>query len=129
MGYASVRRVCVAPAQELVYDANEWNPHLPGTIEAFFVTKTDRVHDSAPTVDRHRSFLQHYRLSAEDVPLLTFDPTNWESPFDRFLPAHASSSQGRVSPCPDWCKTWHCDGAQWCRRGAIPAPCQNCKKA
>jgi len=113
---------------ELVYDSFEWNRNLPNTIEAFFVTRTDVVHDVQNTVNRHRAFLRRYGLTDDDVPLLTFNPTNWDRPFDRFLPQLVTGHAGPLSPCPSWCATWHCDGSRWCRgTGAIPAPCQNCK--
>ena len=41
---ARVRLVPFAD-NELVYDSFEWNRNLPNTIEAFFVTRTDVVHD------------------------------------------------------------------------------------
>ena len=60
-----------------------WTAHLPLTIEAFFrsddhgkARRNDHVAD-----EQHRKFLQTYGLTAEQVPLLDFDPHDWERPF------------------------------------------------
>ena len=79
---------------------------------------------------QHKAFLKLYGLTNEDVPLLTFDPNDWDYPFS--VPgqdkdeAHAADKLF-LPPCPEWCATWHCDGAAWCNGGQIPAPCQHCK--
>ena len=31
--------------------------------------------------DQHAKFLEEYGLSKENVPLMLFDPRNWETPF------------------------------------------------
>ena len=69
-----------------MYGASEWNARLPATDEAFFIVKTDVLHNSGPTIELHRHFLQRYGLRNDDCPLLTFDPGQWERPFDRFFP-------------------------------------------
>ena len=48
------------------------------------------IHDVQATVGRHRNFLRRYDLSADHVPLLTFDPARWDRPFDRYYPGVAN---------------------------------------
>jgi len=68
---------------EIIYGCNAWNSHLPTTIEAFFVIAGgwESQNRNGPTANLHRAFLQRYRLSEDNVPLLTFDPENWNRPF------------------------------------------------
>lgn len=66
---------------ELVYDSRTYNGALPRTIEAFFVVKSRWINPEGQTFQRHRRFLAQYGKSAEQVPLLIFDPHNWEAPF------------------------------------------------
>ena len=82
---------------ELVYASDSWNSHLPQTIEAFFLVKVSdahgsqvTIHDVQATVGRHRNFLRRYDLSADHVPLLTFDPARWDRPSDRYYPGVAN---------------------------------------
>uniref|UniRef100_A0A6U7LP99 Uncharacterized protein n=1 Tax=Haptolina brevifila TaxID=156173 RepID=A0A6U7LP99_9EUKA len=65
---------------ELVYDFRAWNDRLPHTVEAFFVMKRAEF-ESTNEVKAHKAFLERYRLSTHDVPLLSFDATNFERPF------------------------------------------------
>ena len=60
---------------EIVVDGRYWNRHLPDTIEAFYGDIGSRG-DSA-----HKQFLEEYGMSSAQVPLLKFDPSNWETPF------------------------------------------------
>lgn len=110
---------------ELVYDSREWNDHLPTTVEAFFVIKGGRFDPNGLTVRSHRAFLRKYQLSSDDVPLLSFDPYNWNAPFSAQLPNGAAAAAQDWRPaCPNWCHTWRCDGSQWCRgNDNRPAPC------
>lgn len=68
---------------EIVVDGEHWSNHLPHTIEAFFrsddhgkARKNDEV-----ARQQHLKFITEYGLSAEELPLLTFDPHNWHHPF------------------------------------------------
>lgn len=63
---------------ELVYSSEDWNGAMPSTIEAFF---TQGQWDTPQVKRLHQAFLRQYRLSAAQVPLLQFDPANWETPF------------------------------------------------
>ena len=63
---------------EVVYASDPWISKLPHTIEAFFLVKG---HDDWNTRDAHRRFLSKYELDEHDVPLLEFDPANWDQPF------------------------------------------------
>ena len=121
---------------ELVYSSDTWNTNLPGTVEAFFAVKgTSGSYQW--TEQLHRQFLGRYRISADDVPLVVFDPRDWSAPFSS-NPKHRFSasasggggSMGEKAKCADtglaWCKTWACDGAEWCKGGQIPQPCMTC---
>lgn len=88
---------------EVVFQAGSWNPHLPHTIEAFFVLgdkrgawsgrqeregkKTHTLPDDRAgfAADQHRMFIakfKHYKgVSDAEVPLLRFNPYDWEAPF------------------------------------------------
>ena len=35
-------------------------------------------------IGAHRTFLASFGLSASDVPLLRFDPSNWTTPFEEY---------------------------------------------
>jgi len=67
---------------ELVYAGSEWNGHLPHTVEAFFGCFSHNGYNhNGPTASKHRAFLREYHVSADDVPLLDFDPSDWVHPF------------------------------------------------
>jgi len=121
---------------ELVYGCRAWNERLDRTIEAFFIVQTNTPIDltNNPTARRHRDFLQHTPglslSSADQVPLLIFNPRDWESPFSVVSGSHATPAvtQARQQPCqgaPLWCTTWTCD-EQWCSGGQLPEPCTRC---
>ena len=59
---------------ELVYGHEEWNSHLPHTIEAFVGT-------GALAREQRRGFIDAYGLRDDEVPLLAFDANDWETPF------------------------------------------------
>lgn len=65
---------------EIVVDGAHWTQHLPGTIEAFFQSD-DHGHGKGDYVAhaQHNAFLRRYGVSAEDVPLLEFDPHGWDN--------------------------------------------------
>ena len=68
---------------EIVVDGAHWTEHLPTTIEAFFQSSDHgrgRRNDHIAR-EQHLHFLLKYGLTAEQVPLLDFDPHNWETPF------------------------------------------------
>ena len=72
---------------EIVLDSAHWTNHLPDVIEAFFETD-DHGKANSPDPERrdvaklqHARFLQQYKLSSNQVPLLRFDRTNWQNPF------------------------------------------------
>jgi len=116
---------------ELVYDAHDWNSHLPHTVEAFFGLFTQNGYNpNGATARQHRAFLQQYGVSDQDIPLLDFDPRNWNAPFSPVGHSHDTAHERTESlpRCPDWCARWHCDGAAWCVGGDIPAPCKNCER-
>jgi len=69
---------------EIVVDGAHWTQNLPHNIEAFF---SSGDHGKARKNDivareQHQRFLEEYGLGADEVPLLTFDPMNWDHPFD-----------------------------------------------
>ena len=55
---------------EVVVSAAFWRAHMPSAVEA--ILGDEGV---------HRAFLEAYGLSRRDVPLLTFEPNNFASPF------------------------------------------------
>lgn len=64
---------------EFIIDGPAWENALPQLIDAIFITKgkTERL---ARRV--HSNFLQQYpHLTEVDVPLVVFNPDNWETPF------------------------------------------------
>lgn len=64
---------------ELVYASADWNARLPDTIEAFWYLKASWGHQQV--MEAHQRFLSKYQLTAADVPLLQFDPGDWQHPF------------------------------------------------
>ena len=59
---------------EIIVDGPHWNDHLPNAIEAFFgYGELSR--------EQHRMYLDEFSLTPEQVPLLTFNWEDWESPF------------------------------------------------
>lgn len=124
---------------ELVYDASQWNTHLPDTVEAFFgLFTTNGFNPNGATATQHKNFLREYGVSADEVPLLDFDPSDWDHPFKVpgneamvFVDMAASTTVGAIEhgprpepPCPDWCTTWKCGTAAWCQDGNSPVPCK-----
>ena len=62
---------------EVIVDGDHWARHLPDIIEAFVVPTE---HAALQTYQR---FLQTYRLSSADVPLVRFNAGARERPFSR----------------------------------------------
>eukprot|EP00316_Scyphosphaera_apsteinii_P005605 CAMPEP_0119299558 /NCGR_PEP_ID=MMETSP1333-20130426/1632_1 /TAXON_ID=418940 /ORGANISM="Scyphosphaera apsteinii, Strain RCC1455" /LENGTH=260 /DNA_ID=CAMNT_0007301025 /DNA_START=268 /DNA_END=1050 /DNA_ORIENTATION=+ len=123
---------------EVVLDEKSWSENLPRTVAAFFFTTSpscqSRCREDARQV--HRSFLDEYRLTSMQVPLLLLDVKNWQAPFSAVDPGQedgVSSARpvagppqrdagpqltpskacpnGECSQCETWCdKRWHCAG-------------------
>jgi len=73
---------------EVVINSAHYNAHLPDAVEAFFYVKghspvtSDLGYGIVIDVRKvHRDYLAAYHLSADQVPLLQFDPSNWNEPF------------------------------------------------
>ena len=68
---------------EIIVDSEHWTLELPATIEAFFRSDDHGRgrKDDDVAQKQHQKFLQKYGLSRAEVPLLEFDPSDWESPF------------------------------------------------
>lgn len=64
---------------ELVFDDRSWSSNMPDTIEAFFVTSSTTDKDF--TINQWQSFLKQYGKSSDDVPLLSLDTSNFDTPF------------------------------------------------
>jgi hypothetical protein len=65
---------------EIIVSAEHWNDHLPRTIEAFFFHCWGG--GEAAARDAHRAFQEEFGVSAEEVPLLCLDASDWEYPFE-----------------------------------------------
>lgn len=71
---------------EVVCNSHNHNDRLPHSVSAFF---HPRGHTAESKVDgitynvaqAHRDFLSRYGLTAAQVPLLSFDPSDWDAPF------------------------------------------------
>lgn len=61
---------------EVVVDAHYWNEQLPHSIWAMISTPND-----IPYRNHYFRFLDEYKLTPADVPLLNFDPSHPEHPF------------------------------------------------
>jgi len=73
---------------EAVLSSRHHNEHLPRSVEAFFVLSGASAVTAdlgygirIDVADAHRRFLEAFGLSATQVPLLRFDPTDWDAPF------------------------------------------------
>ena len=73
---------------EVIVNSRHYNDHLPNSVWAFFYPKGqdpttwDLGYGIQIDVRRaHRDFLAEYGLTARDVPLLEFDPSAWDRPF------------------------------------------------
>mmetsp|Transcript_4218 Transcript_4218/g.9603 ORF Transcript_4218/g.9603 Transcript_4218/m.9603 type:complete len:117 (+) Transcript_4218:93-443(+) len=76
---------------EVILNSARHNEQLPRAVEGFFVPK-----DQDPiTTDlgfgilldatkAHQAFLDEYGVTADQVPMLEFDPTNWDVPFSPY---------------------------------------------
>jgi len=73
---------------EVILSSKVHNRLLPRSIEAFFVMASAQSVVTSlgggvriDIAQAHRAFLAEYGLSAEQVPLVAFDPARWEEPF------------------------------------------------
>lgn len=76
---------------EAIINSKYHNDHLPHSIAGFFVPKGfppttlnlgyDIIID---VVKAHQAFLNEYHVDEDKVPLVAFDPSNWEEPFSAF---------------------------------------------
>ena len=73
---------------EVIVNSAHLNRNLPDAIDAFFMIKGKSPVTAdlgygivIDVVKAHREFLAHYHLDAKHVPLLVFDPWNWNAPF------------------------------------------------
>ena len=66
---------------QVILDGDHWSTQLPHIIEAFFVTEGGGAEWSSYVTKVHRDFLACFSLTAADVPLVQFDPSNFENPF------------------------------------------------
>eukprot|EP00967_Tisochrysis_lutea_P135782 scaffold241393_cov32-Tisochrysis_lutea.AAC.2 len=58
-----------------------WASDLPGLIEAVFVQAGSTAAEQQYGREVHRKFLDHFGVSASDVPLLEYDATDARAPF------------------------------------------------
>ena len=77
---------------ELIFDADYYRAHLPKSVTAFFFVPSVCAGDifDGPkckdyAIGAHRNFLASFGLRAATVPLLRFDPSNWEAPFEEYV--------------------------------------------
>ena len=73
---------------EVIINSRHYNAHLPDSVEGFFYPRGanpvtgDLGYGITVDVRKvHRDFLAKYSLTAEQVPLLEFDPADWAMPF------------------------------------------------
>ena len=72
---------------EMIFDAAHFVSMLPEAIEAVFYMHEDCTDSlSGPKCEEyaraaHANMLKHFALTADEVPLLRFDPWNLETPF------------------------------------------------
>ena len=72
---------------QVVIDMEDWQQWLPKGIEAVWYLSGGNCHSGGSmqceqTARRvHASLLQKFKLTKEQLPLLTFDPFAWGGPF------------------------------------------------
>ena len=87
---------------ELIFSADEFNGNMPRTIEAFWVVKHGAKYSTAGLGARaHYDFVTHFGVDPEEVPLLLFDPHNWQRPFSAKLPSPSDEKE-----CAVFCNKW-----------------------
>ena len=83
---------------EIIVNSKHHNANLPQSVEAFFVPKgaepRGRAQFGYDVEKAHQSFLSEYGLTPADVPLLEFDPEDWERPFSPYPIVHARPAHG-----------------------------------
>lgn len=76
---------------EAIFDAEAFVRNLPASIEAVFYMDGDCSDSMAGPKceqyarDAHANILDHFQLTAEELPLLRFDPWDWWAPFSQAL--------------------------------------------
>lgn len=79
---------------EMIFSSDKYNKALPSAVLAFFVLKGQpregqmRGQDGGRDANfpqLHQDFLNTYGISAQQVPMLEFDPSNWETPFSELV--------------------------------------------
>ena len=75
----------------MILNSAKHNRQLPAVVEAFFIMKDYPMvsvnlgpNFDVDTIQAHEAFLLKYQKSALEVPLLVFDPFNWDEPFTTF---------------------------------------------
>ena len=69
---------------EVILSSATLNARLPAVVEAFFVVEGAHANHDATGIDvvrAHRDFLERYRLTEAEVPLLKLSPSQWDAPF------------------------------------------------
>jgi hypothetical protein len=66
---------------ELLFDTTAYAAALPGSLEAFFIMAESQQDQKNMTSEQHAHFLSTYGRTAQQTPLLVFDPTNLAKPF------------------------------------------------
>lgn len=70
---------------EVIISSEKINRQLPASIEAFFLLKGQKGFGCAIVEKAHRDFFDLYNV---EIPLLRFDPSNWEEPFEAIPPGN-----------------------------------------
>lgn len=80
-----VKAITAGHYNEVVVDADSFAKALPWSVEAFFFPVGGHGGSAAAAEakarEAHTKFLQHYQLTARDVPILRLDVTNFHEPF------------------------------------------------
>ena len=78
---------------EVILSSAKYNDLLPRSVLAFFVVEAHETFSLGDPYNHavnmryvHADFLDKFGLSASEVPLLRFEPANWEAPFSPLVP-------------------------------------------
>ena len=81
---------------EVILSSGKYNDLLPRSVLAFFVVEGhetfslgDPYNHAVDMRHVHADFLAKFGLSASEVPLLRFEPANWEAPFSPLVPVES----------------------------------------
>ena len=85
---------------ELIFDSATFIKELPHSVEAMFFLPTNCAGDiyDGPKCESyarraHRKFIEHFKLSPLQVPLLKFDLWNWDTPFSLAEPGDTTPTE------------------------------------